>query len=327
MASLWQKYHRPASISEALQVLSSAPGPACLIAGGTDLLLELRQGRRSPIHTLVDVSGIPELALLEPRGSELFIGAAVSLTRIVDSPLIHQHALALAEACVRIGGPQVRNVATLGGNVGHALPAADGAIALLALGACAVVASPNPHPVEGHPTDPFVVGTLSPDSAEALTTNAQAVLEPEFTQKRVPLLDLYLGPGKSAIKPDQLLVGFYLPFGLPGQGSAFVRVMRAQGIGLAVLNLGVWLRREQETVADLCIAIGPAGPIPLAAHAVEAIIRGQVLTPDALSAAQAALLTEAHFRTSPYRATSGYRQHVAGNLLVEAVHKAWDRAM
>jgi carbon-monoxide dehydrogenase medium subunit len=95
----------------------------------------LQQGRQPAVHTLVDLNNIPELKLLEQRSDELFIGAAAPLHKIVNHPLVRLHAQALVEASDLVGGPQVRNVATLGGNVAHALPAADGTIALHALGA------------------------------------------------------------------------------------------------------------------------------------------------------------------------------------------------
>jgi CO/xanthine dehydrogenase FAD-binding subunit len=286
-------------------------------------MLDLRQGRRPPVHTLVDVSGIPELTALDVCGSELFIGAAVPHSQIINSPLVHQHARALAEACDLIGGPQVRNVATLGGNVAHALPAADGAIALLALDAYALVASlERMQSAEALNTTPLVVGALAPQKAEVLITDPAR----DVTMTKVPLLDLYLGPGKTALKTGQLLTGFCLPLTGRGQGSAFTRVMRAQGVALPVLNLAVGLRREQAIIADLRIAIGPAGPVPLRAQAAEAALRGRPPIPENMAASEAALLAEAHFRTSPQRATAEYRQHLAGKLLAKAVYKAWERA-
>ena len=119
--NLWQEYKRPASISEAIQDLTSASGPAMPIAGGTDLLLDLKQGRHAPIHTLIDLTFVPEMSLLDLRGDELYIGAAVPVNRVALDPLTGTHAQALVEACNLIAGPQVRNTATLGGNVAHAL--------------------------------------------------------------------------------------------------------------------------------------------------------------------------------------------------------------
>jgi carbon-monoxide dehydrogenase medium subunit len=138
--NLWQEYKRPTSIAEAIQYLTSATGSVMPIAGGTDLLLDLKQGRHAPVHTLIDLTFIPEMTALELRGDELYIGASVAINRISLDPLVGAHAQALVEACNLIAGPQVRNVATLGGNVAHALPAADGTIALTALDAQAEVA-------------------------------------------------------------------------------------------------------------------------------------------------------------------------------------------
>lgn len=121
--NLWQQYLRPQNLSEAMQAFSSAPKPLAPIAGGTDLLLDLEQGRHSPVHTLIDVTEIKEMLALEVRDDFLFVGAGIPVNRIVADPLTARHARALVEACELIAGPQVRNVATLGGNVVHALPA------------------------------------------------------------------------------------------------------------------------------------------------------------------------------------------------------------
>ena len=139
--SIWHNYHLAYSVDEALQLLVNAPESARVIAGGTDFLLDLQQGRHPPVHTLVDITNIPELNILNIHQERMIIGAARPLNQIVSSPLVNEHAPALVEACRLIGGPQVRNTATLGGNVAHALPAGDGTIALLALDAQAEVAS------------------------------------------------------------------------------------------------------------------------------------------------------------------------------------------
>jgi xanthine dehydrogenase FAD-binding subunit len=294
---LWQRYFRPANINEALQALSSAPGAACLIGGGTDLMLDLQQGRHAPVHTLVDITSIPELTSLEIRYPKngyrrevLFIGAAVPLSRIAGSPLVLEHAQALVEACALIGGPQVRNVATLGGNVAHALPAADGTIALMAL-------------------------------------NAQAEVADLEKRRRVPLSDLFVGPGQSALKTGQeLLVGFYIPLRTPHQGSAFKRIMRAQGIALPILNLSVWMERQAKQIADVRLAVGPSGLTPRRISQVEDFLRGQKLEPDTCSHALDVLLNNVHFRTSPYRASAEYRQQLVEGLLNDTLKVAWQRA-
>ncbi len=227
---LWQHYFHPDNVIEALQALSTAPGPACVIAGGTDLMLDLQQGRHPPVHTLVDITSIPELTALEIRQGELFIGAAVPLGRIASSTLVLEHAHSLVEACDLIGGPQVRNMATLGGNVVRALPAADGTIALMSLDAHVEMAD----------------------------------LE---KRRRVPLSNLFAGPGETTVKDGQeLLVGFYISLRAPHQSSAFKRIMRAQGIALPILNLSVWMERQADLISSVRCRRGPFRPDTPADH-------------------------------------------------------------
>ncbi len=286
--NLWTQYHLPQSVEEALQALVFASGEACFIGGGTDLLLDLQQGRHPPVHTLVDTTQIPELSALEIRSDELFIGAGVPHRKIVDSPLVQQHAQALSEACGLIGGPQVRNTATLGGNVAHALPAADGTIALMALDARVEIAG--------------------------------------FSGRRlVPLAEIFSGPGENTLQ-DELIVGFYLPLGKAAEASAFQRVMRPQGVAIAILNLGIWLSRDEASIADIRISVGPSGPVPRRMFSTERILIGQSITEDNLQRASEAILTEANFRTSRHRASSEYRQHVVGVLLSETLQTAFGRA-
>ena len=103
--NLWQEYHRPTNLSQALKAFADSPGPALPIAGGTDLMLDLEQGRHSAVHTLVDVTGIEEMLALEIRDDRLFVGAGLSVTRIVLDPLVGRHAQALVEAGSLIAGP------------------------------------------------------------------------------------------------------------------------------------------------------------------------------------------------------------------------------
>jgi xanthine dehydrogenase FAD-binding subunit len=288
--SLWQQYFQPKTLTETIDALANAPGLALPLAGGTDLLLDLEAGRHAPIHTLVDITSVRELLPLEIRGEELFIGAGVSVSSIITSDLVNTHASALVEACELIGGPQVRNAATLGGNVAHALPAADGTIALLALRAEAEIASSSGN-------------------------------------RRTPFGDLFLGPGKSALKHGkELLVGFYLPLRKPGEGSCFNRIMRPQGVALPIVNVAIWLACKLDTIGQICIAVGPGGPTPWRAIEAEKVLLNQTLTEGSIAAALEALLAHAGFRTSPHRASVDYRRHLVGILLSDTLQAAWQRA-
>jgi len=295
--NLWQEYKRPVSVMEAIQNLTSASGPAIPIAGGTDLLLDMKQGRHAPVHTLIDLTFVPEMTVLEVRGNDRYSGAAVPGNRVALDPLTGTHAQALVEACDLIAGPQVRNTATLGGNVAHALPAADGTIALTALDAQTEVASPT--------------GT-----------------------RRIPFTSLFLGPGKSALnKSEELIVGFYIPiaktlrvFKTLRVSSCFKRIMRPQGVALPILNCAVWLERENDIVKDVHIAVGPGGGTPFRATEAENILRGQSLNEETFNQTLESLLGQAHFRNSARRASSDYRKHIVGGLFQDTLETAWLRA-
>lgn len=288
--NLWQEFRQPTSIAEAIEDLKTAPKPVLPIAGGSDLLLDMRQGRHEPVYTLVDLKRIPEMNVIELRDNALFIGASASVTKIINDPLVHQHAQALVEACNLIAGPQVRNTATLGGNVAHALPAADGTIALVALDAQAEIAS-----VDG--------------------------------LRRMPFMELFLGPGKSAIdKSCELITGFYIPLSGKGQASCFKRIMRPQGVALPILNCAVWVHCDGDTVEDVHIAVGPGGPTPFRATEAEVVLRGKVFDPELLEEALTSLLIQASFRTSPRRATAEYRKHIVQGLFKDTFTAAWNRA-
>jgi len=138
--ALWKKYLQPSTVEDALAALGVEPDRSAVVAGGTDLLLDLQQGRHSAVNTLVDVTQIPEMTAIHTQDGFLHIGAAASLYEIIRDVSIQKHAQGLTEACGLIGGTQIRNVATLGGNVGHALPAGDGTIALISMRAEAQLA-------------------------------------------------------------------------------------------------------------------------------------------------------------------------------------------
>lgn len=286
--ALWQNYLRPRDLEAALEALRSASGATRVVAGGTDLLLDLLQGREASLHTLVDISSIPELNEIRFESDHILVGAAAPLRRVIEDAGLRREAAALVEACELIGGPQVRTVATLGGNVAHALPAADGTIALLAL-------------------------------------DAQASLASAHGIRWMPLLELFAGPGRPSFDPArEILVAFRLPRLGPQESSAFERVMRPQGVAIAILNLAIWLRASAVgTMEDIRIAVGPAGPCPLRAHQTEAVLRGRTPDDEALRLATAALRSEATFRTSPHRATTEYRDHLAEVLLGRTLRKAW----
>lgn len=190
--TFWKHYHLPEHVEEALAYLEHSEGPARVVAGGTDLLLELQQGRKPLLDTLVDVTRIAEMTQIVEDAGDIIIGAAVTHTQIVKSPLLARQATCLVESCGVIGGPQVRNVGTLGGNVAHALPAGDGTLSLLALDA----------------------------EAEVATTGATGVV-----RRWQPVLSLFAGPGKSTVdRTREIIVRFRFRSPQPNAATAFKRI-------------------------------------------------------------------------------------------------------
>lgn len=286
--SLWEHYHLPRTVDEALDLLAGYGGEARVVAGGTDLILEMHEGRRPPVKALIDVTHIDGLDQIRRAGDWVTIGAAVTHTQIVESPLIREHGTALAEGSSVVGGPQVRNVGTLCGNVAHALPAADGTVALIALGA------------EGQVTD-------------------------RQGSRWVPLLDLFEGPGQSAVDPTRELLTAvrFQPTG-EREASAFTRVMRPQGVALPMFVVAVMVRLNPagECLEKTRISLGPVAPVPYRSRVAEEALLGVVAGNAAYQQAVEAALAECHPRTSKYRATSEYRLEMIRTLLPKALETA-----
>lgn len=305
--ALWTEYFSPRTIAEALALLATYGEAGRIVAGGTDLILDMQQEGVHPPAThapeqpprqavLVDVAAIPEMQAIRREEEWVIIGAAATHTQIEQSDLVRVHGLALVESCGVVGGPQVRNVATIGGNVAHALPAADGTVGLLALEAQAQV--------------------CSWDSARV-------------TGEWRPLADLFAGPGRNTLGPAQLISAFRFPVIRAREASAFERIMRPQGVALPVLGVAARLTLD-ETLARVVrasIAVGPAGPVPFRAHAAEAVLTGGKEWSDALiEAAVEAAQSEAQLRTSRHRASKEYRHEMLAVLLRRVLAKAAARA-
>jgi len=284
----WNEYVIAESLDQVKNSFLDSMGTSHFIAGGTDLLLEIQQGRRTPYHRLVDVNQIPELKNLISNDKTMFIGAAVPVSIITKSDLVMKNAMAISEATGLIGGPQVRNVATLGGNVAHALPAADGMIALVAM-----------------------------DAKVRIFSNG-------MVEDR-PILSLFKGPGESTLLGNELIIGFLITNLQPGEGSAFRRIMRPQGVALPILNCAVWIKRDHEFIKDIRIVFGPSGPVPSRAVGVEMELRNEEFSLENLDKAINAIRSTVKFRTSQRRATLEYRYELAQDLLKQVVNSAWER--
>ena len=284
-------YHLPTTVDEALRLLAQYQGHARAIGGGTDYFVDDRS--TLPQRALVDVTRIATLRQIRQEDGFIVIGCGVTHAQIAHSVLINTHASALAEACGQIGGPQVRNVATLAGNVAHALPAADGMLALLALDGEVCVAS---------------------------------LCDGATREEWWPLAQAFRGPGESAIDSTRqvLLAVRFRPTG-ENEGSAFARVMRPQGVALPVLASAVKLRVEQGCIQQAGISLGPVTRLPFRAQQTERFLTGRPVNEQTLQAACDVLLQECSPRTSPHRATAEYRRELIPVLFMQAALTAMRR--
>ena len=293
---LWSTYHIPHSVDEAIRLLAQYDGRAQVIAGGTDLLIDIQAGNHPPADVLIDITKIDELNQMKIVDADTqpyaLIGGAVTHSAIVAAPVIRNRATCLAESCRVVGGPHVRNVATLGGNVVHALPAADGTLSLVAL-------------------------------------NAQAEVATQSGRQTYPVDALFTGPGKSLVDPARaLLTQFRVPLTGIGEGSAFQRIMRPQGVALPILGCAVWVRLDSafERFAAVSICLGPVGPVPQRAASIEASLIGQLANATSIHAAAQLAKATLSPRTSKYRATAEYRTEMIEVLLRESLETAIVRA-
>jgi len=285
----FREYLQARSVEEALELLSSEEN-AALVAGGTDLLLDLRQGRHPFLDRLVDVSEIAAMRHITREGEWIKLGAGVTHKQIISSPLLQTHARCVVEGCGLIGGPQVRNVATIGGNVAHALPAGDGTVSLLAL-----------------------------DSEVELVTRQGSSWQ--------PLIEIFAGPGQ--VKFDRtktILSAFRFAARQSGEGSAFHRVMRPQGVAIAILNMAAWVRMLDGRIDQARIACGPAGPRPFRAYRTEEYLVGKSWNESSFEEAADIMAGEVSLRTSAHRATKEYRHYLLPVLLKKVMDRAVDRA-
>jgi carbon-monoxide dehydrogenase medium subunit len=282
---MWEEYTSPTSIKEALAILKSFRGEARIIAGGTDLVLDLKDQIRK-VKCLVDISGIEELSRIEPDGESIRVGAAVTHSQVASSKLIWERAPLLAEAAFAIGSPQIRNRGTVVGNVVNAQPAADTAVALFAL------------------------------EAKAEITNSNG-------SRLVPIEKLYRGIGVSEVDSTaEIVTALYFKSLMENQGSAFVRLAQRKALALPMLNVAVVVTVQDKHFEEARIVVAPVAPMPFRARQAEAVLRGATINLDAINTAANIVMGEAQPRDSDLRGSAEYRKEMVKVLVRRALEQA-----
>ncbi len=272
-------------LEDALTLLREYRGEARAIAGATDLFLQDYPG------SLVDISGIPELTGVEEKNGLLRLGASLTHTEASLSGLIKKKAAALAEACSSIGSPQVRNIGTLGGNVINAAPAADAAVALVGLGAEAVLVD----------------------------------LEGCSRQKAVD--ELYLDYNCSLVNSSyEILTGLLINSCRSGEGSAFLRFAPRESLSLPLVNAAARVRLKGNCIEEVRLVAAPVKPYPTRLEKTEKLLPGCTLREVPWREVEKTAVEEVEVRGSLLRCSAQYRRYLVGVLAGRVLRNALERA-
>ena len=268
----------PKTIKEALVLLKESKGKAKLIAGGTDLVPEIRE-KEFDFEVIVDIEKIKRLRSIREEGGKIFIGSGVNFTELEENELVKANALALSQAASLMGNPQVRNRGTIGGNIVSAQPAADGALALFAFDAMLEIAN--------------IRGT-----------------------REIPIDKAYLDVGKSIIDPSkEILVGIRFEKRKKGEGSDYQRIAIRRAMALPILACGVFVKSIDRSIASARIAIGPVSNTPFRARETEEFLKGKSLTAETFERAGEIASEEVNPRDSRFRGSRIYRKGLSAVLV------------
>jgi len=279
------QYYAPQRLGEAASLLRRHGKKASILAGGTDLMLRLERKVISP-SVVVDLKKVRELRGIKSARDGLTIGALTLMDEIDSSPVVRRRYPILSKAASLVGSIQTRNRATLGGNLCNASPAADTAPPLIALSARAIVSSSG-------------------------------------RQRTVLLEDFFLGPGKSCLKPNELLREIFIPSPPPRSGGSFQRCTRT-AMDIAVVSCAAFLSLDSKggMVKDVRIALGAVAPTPLRAKSAEDFLRGKAPDRDAIEEAA----NRAAAETSPIddvRSSASYRREMTRVVTRRAIEEAF----
>ncbi len=285
------EYRAPETIDEAVSLLKQAGGSARPLAGGTDLVVQMKErATRFPYPaTIVSLDRVSELRGVDFSDADgLRIGAGATMTAVTAHPAIRERYAALAEGAGVVGSLQTMNMATIGGNVCNAAPSADTAPPLLVYEAEAVIVGPN-------------------------------------GRRTLPIAEFFRGPGETALAPDELLAELRLPLPPAGTGAVYQRNTPRKQMDIAVVGVAVALTLSGDTIERASVALGAVAPTPLRATAAEAALQGQTANDETFARAAAAAVQDSSPITD-LRASAEYRRHLVKVMTARLLAKAANRA-
>lgn len=282
-------YLTPGTLAEATAAFYDAQGEAIYLAGGTDLMVNRRKGKLSP-EVVISLNRLPGLGYIEERDGRIFIGGRITLEELNQSALIAARLPVLADATANMASVQIRNVATMAGNICNAAPSADTAPPLLALGA-----------------DLVLVGLDG--------------------ERVVGLEDFFIGPGLVDKDPGEILTGFVIDLPTGPHGGAYAKISRRKAMDLALVGIAVQLELESDkrTCRRARVALGVAGPTPRRAVEAEEHLNGKEINEQTLTEAGKLAAAESSCRDS-LRGEAWYRREMIRVYVKRMGLKAMERA-
>ena len=279
---MWQTYLQPSTLDEALTLLHDHGAGARIVAGGTDVVVELQRGVR-PATTLIDVSALYELKYVQARDGRIYLGALATHNDVIASAACAAGAAPLVEACWEVGAPQIRTRGTVAGNLVTASPANDTIPALLAL-------------------------------------DAELVLCGTDGERVVPLRDFYLGVRRTALRPGEIVREIRFAALRPDERGMFVKLGLRRAQAISVINAALVLRFQGSHVSSARVALGCVAPTVVRVPAVETFLEGKELTPEVCE--EAGRLAAREIRPiDDLRGTAGYRLHTVAALVADALRR------
>jgi len=281
-------YHEPKSLAEAAEIMDACQAKARILAGGTDLLVNLKKGAVS-LEEVVYLGRVPGLAAIDYVDGDIKIGPMVTAAALVRAASNLDPAAALVEAAGRLGSPLVRNRATLGGNVVTARPAADTAPPLMAL-------------------------------------DARLTLTSKEKERQVSINEVFTGPGQTVLEPSEILSAITIPDLGPGCGSAYLKLGSRRSLEISIVNVAAFLQMDQDgTVKTARLVMGAVGPTPLRAKIAEGLIEGErpkgINDPIFVGASMVAV--DEASPIDDHRGSAEYRKMMIEVLTKRALGQAW----
>lgn len=279
-------YFKPRSLEEALRLKETTPD-AWFIAGGTDLLVKIKDNEIQT-SALISLRSIQELSGAEVNKITR-IGALTTINDLIKNPTLCENFPLLVDAAKQLGSTQIRNTATIGGNLCNCSPAADTALPLLVL-------------------------------------DAKVRLQGIQDSREMPLSEFFMGPGESCLSSDEIMTDILLEPSLPGAKAVFLKIGRVK-MDLAIASVALLLEMEGERCRKVRIAAGSVAPVPLRLSKVEELLEGEPVSKELVAEAQK-IASDVAAPITDIRASEEYRRHIVGVLVRRALENVlgWSQA-